>query len=87
MLDEDGKVDAIIVGVVGFLGMGEKDVGVPFSAIHATERNGKWWLTMNATKDALKNAVGYKFDQVKLVTVDALAGTAVIVVAVDNFGS
>ncbi len=27
--------------------------------------DGKWYLTMNATKDALKNAPGYKFDKVK----------------------
>ena len=65
LLDKDGKVGAIIVGVGGFLGMGEKDVAVPFSAIHATERNGKWWLTMNATKDALKSAPGYKYDKAK----------------------
>ena len=65
LVDKDGKVDAFIVSVGGFLGMGEKDVAVPFSAIHATEKNGKWYLTMNATKDALKSAPGFKYDRAK----------------------
>jgi sporulation protein YlmC with PRC-barrel domain len=71
LVDKDGKVGAVIVAVGGFLGIGEKDVAVPFSAIHATERNGKWWLTMNATKDALKSAAGYKYDKARATWVPA----------------
>ena len=33
ILNEKGKVVAITVGVCGFLGLGEKDVGVPFEAL------------------------------------------------------
>jgi len=33
ILNEKGKVVAITVGVGGFLGLGEKDVGVPFEAV------------------------------------------------------
>jgi sporulation protein YlmC with PRC-barrel domain len=65
LVGRDGKVEAFIVSVGGFLGMGEKDIAVPFSAIRATEKNGKWYLTMNATKDALKEAHGYKYDKAK----------------------
>lgn len=65
LLNKQGKVDAFMVAVGGFLGVGEKDVAVPFDAVHATQRDGKWYLTMNATKDALKNARGYKFDKAK----------------------
>ena len=65
LLNKQGKVDAFMVGVGGFLGVGEKDVAVPFDAVHATQKDGKWYLTMNTTKDALKNARGYKFDKVK----------------------
>jgi sporulation protein YlmC with PRC-barrel domain len=65
LLNKQGKVDAFMVAVGGFLGVGEKDVAVPFDAVHATQKDGKWYLTMNATKDALKNAPGYKFDKVK----------------------
>jgi sporulation protein YlmC with PRC-barrel domain len=71
LVNKEGKVDAFIVSVGGFLGVGEKDVAVPFDAIHATEKNGKWYLTMNATKDALKSANGYKFDKVKSTWVPA----------------
>ena len=65
LLNKEGKVDAFMIAVGGFLGVGEKDVAVPFDAVHGTEKNGKWYLTMNATKDALKNARGYKFDRAK----------------------
>ena len=65
------QVDALILSVGGFLGMGEKDVAVPFTAIHATEKNGKWYLTMNATKDSLKEAHGYKYDKAKATWVAA----------------
>src|SRR6202163_3081628 len=53
LVDRQGKAAALIVGVGGFLGMGEKDVAVPFDAIHATTKdNNKWYLVMNSTKDA-----------------------------------
>jgi sporulation protein YlmC with PRC-barrel domain len=65
VLDRSGKVSAAIISVGGFLGIGEKDVAVAFSDITATERNNKWWLTMNATKDELKKATGFRFDKNK----------------------
>ena len=33
LLDKDGKAAALIIGVGGFLGAGEKDVAVPFNAV------------------------------------------------------
>jgi sporulation protein YlmC with PRC-barrel domain len=71
LVGKDGKVVAFIISVGGFLGIGEKDVAVPFTAIHATEKNGKWYLTMNATKDSLKEAHGYKYDKAKATWVPA----------------
>jgi PRC-barrel domain len=65
LVGNDGKIAAFIVSVGGFLGMDAKDVAVPFSAVHATQKNGSWYLTMNATKDALKSAPGYKYDKAK----------------------
>ncbi|MBG0796695.1 PRC-barrel domain-containing protein [Methylocystis sp. L43] len=65
VVDRGGKVSAAIISVGGFLGMGEKDVAVAFSDLQATERNNKWWLTVNATKDELKNATGFRFDKNK----------------------
>jgi sporulation protein YlmC with PRC-barrel domain len=63
LLDHDGKVDAIIVGVGGFLGMGEKDVAVAYQSIHFKKDSNSWRLMMNTTKDALKQAPGFKYDR------------------------
>jgi sporulation protein YlmC with PRC-barrel domain len=42
LVDREGKATALIIGVGGFLGMGEKDVAVPFNAVHAmTKDNNK----------------------------------------------
>ncbi len=60
-----GQVNAVIVGVGGFLGAGEKDVAVPFSAVKQTTKNNKTYLTMDTTKDALKSAPGFKYDSNK----------------------
>jgi sporulation protein YlmC with PRC-barrel domain len=62
LVDKSGKVVALIVGVGGFLGAGEKDVAVPFEAVHPTMKDKKWWLVMNTTKDSLKSAPGFKYD-------------------------
>jgi len=64
LLDKDGKTAALILGVGGFLGMGEKHVAVPFNAVRSTTKNdNKWYLVMNSTTDALKNAAGFKYDR------------------------
>jgi sporulation protein YlmC with PRC-barrel domain len=71
LVNKEGKIDAFIVSVGGFLGIDAKDVAVPFSAVRATMKNDKWYLTMNATKDALKSASGYKYDSDRLTWVPA----------------
>ena len=63
LVDKEGKVTALIIGVGGFLGAGEKNVAVPFTAVKTTKKNDKWWLTLDETKDSLKSAPGYKYDK------------------------
>jgi len=63
LVNPNGQIDAAIVGVGGFLGAGEKDVAVSFSAIKPTKKNDKTYLTLDTTKDALKNAPGFKYDR------------------------
>ena len=64
LVDKAGKVESLIIGVGGFLGAGEKDVAVPFDAVHATTKNNsKWYLIMNATKDSLKSASGFTYNK------------------------
>jgi sporulation protein YlmC with PRC-barrel domain len=65
LVSPDGRATALIVGVGGFLGAGEKDVAVPFSAVKHTMKDKKISLTMDATKDALKAAPGFKYDREK----------------------
>jgi hypothetical protein len=68
LADKDGKLIAMIIGVGGFLGIGEKDVAVPFNAVQfKTKDNNKWWPVLNTTKDALKSAPGYKYDRTAMV--------------------
>lgn len=71
LLDKSGKIDAVILGVGGFLGIGEKDVAVPFNAIRVTEKNGKRYLVMDTTKEALQSAPSYTYDRTKGVWVPA----------------
>ena len=63
LLSPDGKVAALIVGVGGFLGMGEKHVAVPFSAVKRTAKDGRGYLTLDTTRDALEAAPGLKYDR------------------------
>ena len=71
LLDKDGRVSTVIIGVGGFLGVGEKDVAVPFSALKVAEKAGDRYLVINATKEALERAPGYIYDKAKGVWVPA----------------
>jgi sporulation protein YlmC with PRC-barrel domain len=62
LVDQSGKIETLIIGVGGFLGVGEKDVAVPFQEVSQTKKDDKFHLVMNATKDGLKNAPGFKYD-------------------------
>ena len=64
-LTNSGKIASLIVGVGGFVGAGEKDVAVNISAVKRTNKDNKVYLTMDTTKDALKNAAGFKYDRNK----------------------
>ena len=63
LVEKDGKISAAIIGVGGFLGAGEKNVAIPFTALKLTEKNGKRYLVMDTTKEALNKAPGYTFDR------------------------
>ena len=62
LVDQSGRIDTLIIGVGGFLGVGEKDVAVPFQEVKANMKDNKMHLVMNATKDSLKNAPGFRYD-------------------------
>ena len=71
LVDKDGRMAAVILGVGGLLGVGAKDVAVPFSALKIAEKNGDRYLVINTTKEALEQAPGYSYDRSKGVWLPA----------------
>jgi hypothetical protein len=60
---KDHQVDALILSVGGFLGMGEHYVAVSPSSVNVRydSKNDKWLASMNTSKDALKAAPEFKY--------------------------
>jgi sporulation protein YlmC with PRC-barrel domain len=65
VISDGGQIQGFIVGVGGFLGVGEKDVAVAYTAVHAEMKDNAWYLTIDTTKDALKAAPAMTFDKTK----------------------
>lgn len=60
VIDSDGRVAATVIGVGGFLGLGEKDVAVPFKAMAIRRDGDDLHLVLNTTKEELKAAPAFK---------------------------
>lgn len=61
IIDSDDRVSGVIMGVGGFLGIGEKKVAVTTSALQLEVTDGKMnVLLANATKDTLKSAPAFE---------------------------
>ena len=60
---KNNQVDALILSVGGFLGIGEHYVAVSPSSvsIRRDAKNDKWVASMNTTKEALKEAPEFKY--------------------------
>jgi len=71
VIDQDGKVASVIVGVGGFLGIGEKDVAVTYDTIEWVERDGERWLVANMSREQLETAPA--FDRNSLYAEDTMA--------------
>ena len=57
VIGNDGSVQAVIVGVGGFLGIGEREVAMHFGALNMTrDSNGNTVVTTSATRDMLQSA-------------------------------
>lgn len=54
VMTADGKADQLVIGVGGFLGLGEKNVAVSFDKFDWAEKNGDRWLVMATTKEQLQ---------------------------------
>jgi sporulation protein YlmC with PRC-barrel domain len=60
---KNNQIDALILSVGGFLGMGEHYVAVSPSSVSVRHdaKNDKWLALMNTTKEALKAAPEFKY--------------------------
>ncbi len=62
ILSSDGQIKTAVIGVGGFLGVGSKDVAVPFGELKVAPQDGKKELTVDRTKDQLKQAPAWSKD-------------------------
>jgi hypothetical protein len=66
VIDNGKTVKAIVVGVGGFLGMGERNVAIaPSSMVMSEQQDGAAKLVVNTTKDQLKNAKPFDFAEIE----------------------
>lgn len=62
VLDWNGSIKAVVLGVGGFLGVGEKDVAIEMSSLRKVRESNdsnNWFLVVNTSKDMLANAPAY----------------------------
>lgn len=60
VINDSGAVSTVVIGVGGFLGVAEKNVGVPYADISiTTNKDGKRVAVLSATKENLTAAPAY----------------------------
>ncbi len=62
VVSKDGKIQAVILGVGGFLGIGERDVAVSMDQIQIVQEEGDsddWFLVVNASRAMVEEAPEY----------------------------
>ena len=62
IFDEEGKLLAIVVGVGGFLGAGEKDVAISWDSITHSTEDDEHVLRVNTTREDLRSAPEFDAD-------------------------
>ena len=61
LFDKGGRIVNVVIGVGGFLGIGEKNVAMPFTALSITaDANGKRIVKLAVSKEQLKTAPDFK---------------------------
>ena len=66
IIGSDGQIKAAVIGVGGFLGVGQKDVAVPFQDLNVTRKADSASIdkiTVSYTKDQLNNAPTFAYYQ------------------------
>ncbi|HEY7647277.1 MAG TPA: PRC-barrel domain-containing protein [Hyphomicrobiales bacterium] len=63
IMGKDGKPAVAVLGVGGFLGIGEKNVGVPFDSLQFTTDNNKKIARLEIDKQALESAPAFVYPE------------------------
>lgn len=64
VLSKDGKVEAVLVDIGGFLGMGEKSVAVAMDQLHIIrdgDSENDYFIVFNSNRAALENAPAFEW--------------------------
>ncbi len=76
VFDRSGRISTVVLGVGGLLGIGEKNVAVPFSALtYTVGKDGARIIVVALSKDALKMAPPFK--AIEKTSMDAVKDKAV----------
>jgi sporulation protein YlmC with PRC-barrel domain len=68
LVSKDGKVEAYLVSVGGFLGVGAKEVALAPSSIQLSQENNSWKAKISMTKDQLAQAPDFERHKDKATT-------------------
>jgi sporulation protein YlmC with PRC-barrel domain len=60
LVSKDGKVEAYLLSIGGFLGVGGKEVALNPSAVQLTQENNNWKAKVDMSKDQLAQAPDFK---------------------------
>jgi sporulation protein YlmC with PRC-barrel domain len=58
VVDNSGNVTTAVVSVGGLLGVGKKDVAVPFKDLKVASRDGKDWLVLTPNQSGTQDGPG-----------------------------
>ena len=73
VVTEDGRVEAVVVGVGGFLGIGEKRVALAWNSIKLSEQDGRRVILVSATRGQLEGMPAFKTLEEKRAEEEAAA--------------
>lgn len=87
VLSPEGKAQSLVIGVGGFLGMGQKNVAFDFDKATWAERDGDRWLVVEATKESLEALPDFDrraYDVAPVTSADNSAAAPAAVPATDT---
>lgn len=66
IINRSGQIEAVVVGVGGFLGLGEKNVAFKYADLMPMVRNGNIWYMVKMTKEQINSLPAFDAAKYKL---------------------